>query len=141
MNTRFHVAFIQLSNNELFHSGAVLENMQIRAGSTTSLSGGVVRNIARFVKHPDYTEAPRSNDLAVTFVEPGFGITNEISTLFLPPYNWNIADGQSVKIVSWGFESVSFFYKYFYLTFTTNVKVCEDGWLDGYLFITLSLNY
>ncbi|XP_047037336.1 trypsin, alkaline C-like [Helicoverpa zea] len=87
------------------YTGAVLENFQIRAGSTNSLAGGVVVGIANVVKHPDYTETPRSNDIAVTFLSSALGISNTVNVLYLPPVNYNIPDGQSVKVVSWGFES------------------------------------
>ncbi|KAF9808011.1 hypothetical protein SFRURICE_017183, partial [Spodoptera frugiperda] len=86
-------------------TGAILNNMRIRAGSTNSLSGGTVVEIDTFVKHPDYTETPRSNDIAVTFLKTPLGISNVINVLFLPPANYIIPDGQSVKVVSWGFES------------------------------------
>lgn len=81
--------------------------MRIRAGSTNSLSGGTVVTIADVIKHPDYTEVPRSNDIAVVRFQTPLGISSVINVLYLPPQNWFIADGQSVKIVSWGFETVS----------------------------------
>ncbi|KAJ8707359.1 hypothetical protein PYW08_010611 [Mythimna loreyi] len=86
-------------------TGAILTNMQVRAGSTNSLSGGTVVNIEDVIKHPDYTQTPRSNDIAVVRFKTPLGISNVINVLFLPPQNFQISDGQSVKIVSWGFES------------------------------------
>ncbi|KAH9628932.1 hypothetical protein HF086_006301, partial [Spodoptera exigua] len=87
--------------------GANLDNMRIRAGSTNSLSGGTVVEIDNVVKHPDYTETPRSHDIAVTFLKTPLGLSNVINVLYLPPANTYIPDGQSLKVVSWGFESVS----------------------------------
>lgn len=86
-------------------TGAILNNIQIRAGSTNSLSGGIVVTIADVTKHPDYTELPRSNDIAVVRFQTPLGISNVVNVLFLPPQNFYIEDGQSVKIVSWGFET------------------------------------
>lgn len=88
-------------------SGAVISNFQIRAGSTNSLSGGTLVNIANVVKHPDYAEVPRSNDIALTFLASPLPISNVINVLYLPPQNFFIADDQSVNIVSWGFLTVS----------------------------------
>lgn len=81
--------------------------MSVRAGSTNSLAGGSVVSIQRVIKHPDYTEMARTADIAVAVLATPLGITNSINILYLPPQNNYIADGQVVKIVSWGFESVS----------------------------------
>ncbi|XP_061724483.1 trypsin, alkaline B-like [Cydia pomonella] len=86
-------------------TGAVLENMKVRAGSTNSLSGGEVRDIARVIKHPDYVEVPRAADIAITVLSAPLFMTSAINALFLPAQNQYIADYTSVKIVSWGFES------------------------------------
>ncbi|CAH0697535.1 unnamed protein product [Spodoptera exigua] len=88
-------------------TGANLDNMRIRAGSTNSLSGGTIVEIDNVVKHPDYTETPRSHDIAVTFLKTPLGLSNVINVLYLPPANTYIPDGQSLKVVSWGFESES----------------------------------
>ncbi|KAJ8705218.1 hypothetical protein PYW07_011045 [Mythimna separata] len=86
-------------------TGAILDNMKVRAGSTNSLSGGILVDIEDVIKHPDYTETPRSNDIAVVRFKTPLGISNVINVLFLPPQNYYISDGQAVKIVSWGFET------------------------------------
>ncbi|CAG5037503.1 unnamed protein product [Parnassius apollo] len=86
-------------------TGAVLSNMEVRAGSTNSLSGGVVVTIREVIKHPDYQETPRVADIAVVVLESPLAITNTINILYLPPQSTYIPDGQSVKVVSWGFES------------------------------------
>lgn len=91
-----------------FFSEANLDNMLIRAGSTNSMSGGVLSTIQNVIKHPDYVVAPRAADIAVTVLTYPLGITDSIGVLYLPPQEWSIPDGTPVKVVSWGFESVSF---------------------------------
>lgn len=81
--------------------------MQVRAGSTYSLSEGIVVNILDFVKHPDYEETPRTADIAVTFLKSPLAISSTVNVLFLPSPNSYIPDGQTAKVVGWGFESVS----------------------------------
>ncbi|KPJ16771.1 Tyrosine-protein phosphatase 99A [Papilio machaon] len=87
--------------------GANLGNFEVRAGSTESLSGGTVTTIRDVTKHPDYQESPLANDIAVVLLQTPFAITNNINVLFLPPQNTFIPDGQSVKVVSWGFETMT----------------------------------
>ncbi|XP_045539614.1 trypsin, alkaline B-like [Papilio machaon] len=88
-------------------TGANLGNFEVRAGSTESLSGGTVTTIRDVTKHPDYQESPLANDIAVVLLQTPFAITNNINVLFLPPQNTFIPDGQSVKVVSWGFETMT----------------------------------
>ncbi|KAJ0171051.1 hypothetical protein K1T71_013250 [Dendrolimus kikuchii] len=85
-------------------TGAILTNFEVRAGSTNSLWGGVVVTIGDMVKHPEYVEAPRAGDIAVVILQSPLGISSTVNILFLPPQNTYIPDGESVKIVSWGFE-------------------------------------
>ncbi|CAG9796221.1 unnamed protein product [Diatraea saccharalis] len=86
-------------------TGANLNNMLVRAGSSYSLSGGIEVPIRSVVQHPDYEAAPRTADLAVVFLANALPITGDINVLFIPAPGTYIPDGQEVKIVSWGFES------------------------------------
>ncbi|XP_075987437.1 trypsin beta-like [Anticarsia gemmatalis] len=86
-------------------TGAILSNMQIRAGSTSSMTGGTLVAVSGFEKHPTYSETPRAGDIAVLFLARALGMSNTINVLFLPPAFFNIPDGTSLKVVSWGFES------------------------------------
>ncbi|CAK1595393.1 unnamed protein product [Parnassius mnemosyne] len=86
--------------------GAVLSNMQVRAGSTNIMSGGTVVNIRDVIKHPDYQQSPRTADIAIAVLEAPLGISDTINVLFLPPQGTHIPDGQSLKVVGWGFESM-----------------------------------
>lgn len=101
MNVDLHVC------TSTFHSGAIEENMLVRAGTSNSLSGGIVVPIARVTKHPDYLETPRSRDIAVVQLELPLGMTNTIDFLYLPSEGTYIPDGTETKVVSWGFEYVS----------------------------------
>lgn len=83
--------------------------MEIRVGSTTSLEGGLTTTIAYFVKHPDYVEAPRQGDIAIATLTTPLPITDSIDVLFIPPQGTYLPDGTPVKVVSWGFESVSLY--------------------------------
>ncbi|XP_049881938.1 trypsin, alkaline C-like [Pectinophora gossypiella] len=85
--------------------GANLNYMLIRAGSTNSLNGGVLSTVRDVIKHPNYVEAPRQADIAVVVLNFPVSPSDTIGILYLPPLNWYIPDGTSVKIVSWGFES------------------------------------
>ncbi|CAH0599068.1 unnamed protein product [Chrysodeixis includens] len=86
-------------------SGAILDNLVIRAGSTDSLVGGTLVMVSHVVQHPNYAANPRTNDLAVTFLANPLGITSVINVLFLPPNNYYVADGTSLQAVSWGFNA------------------------------------
>ncbi|CAH0731506.1 unnamed protein product, partial [Brenthis ino] len=88
-------------------TGADVNNMLIRAGSTNSMSGGVESRIAEVIKHPNYVETPRSADIAVVRVTEPFRISDSINVLFIPPPGTFLPDGMLTKVVSWGFESES----------------------------------
>ncbi|XP_004927140.1 trypsin alpha-3 [Bombyx mori] len=87
-------------------TGAILDNMEIRAGSTNALSGGTVVRVGQVTKYPGYVEEPKSGDLAVIRLATALGISNTVNVLFLPPQNTFIPDGTSLTTVSWGFEYV-----------------------------------
>ncbi|XP_072946020.1 trypsin, alkaline B-like [Epargyreus clarus] len=82
-----------------------LSNMRARAGSTYSMSGGVVTNVQRYVQHPDYVQNPRTNDIALVFLQTPLLISNTVNVLYLPPPGTNIPDGTPLRVVSWGFET------------------------------------
>ncbi|KAI8425780.1 hypothetical protein MSG28_011563 [Choristoneura fumiferana] len=86
-------------------TGAVLENMKVRAGSTLSMSGGEIRDIRDFIKHPNYEEDPRAGDIAICFLASPLFMTDTIAALFIPPQNQYLPDYTQVKAVSWGFVS------------------------------------
>ncbi|KAM3960024.1 trypsin, alkaline B-like [Aphomia sociella] len=88
-------------------TGANLDNMYVRAGSTNSLSGGIIRYIDEVVKHDDYVETPRAGDIAIIVLDNPLGITDSIGVLSIPGQNTFIPDNTEVKVVSWGFESQS----------------------------------
>ncbi|MBN4663951.1 trypsin-like serine protease, partial [Escherichia coli] len=58
------------------YTGAILENFQIRAGSTSSLTGGTLVGIRTCEKHPGYVESPRRDDIAITFLDRALRITD-----------------------------------------------------------------
>ncbi|XP_026733688.1 trypsin alpha-like [Trichoplusia ni] len=86
-------------------SGANLDNLLVRAGSTNSLVGGTVAMVSHFVQNPDYVASPRANDIAVSFLVEPLGITDTINVLYLPPNNFYLADGLPLKVFSWGFDA------------------------------------
>ncbi|XP_068624608.1 trypsin beta-like [Battus philenor] len=88
------------------YTGAVLSNIEVRAGSTHSMAGGSVVTISEVIKHPDYQQRPRSADIAVAVLATPLPISSDIDILYLPPQGINIPDGQSLKVVGWGFESL-----------------------------------
>lgn len=81
--------------------------MLVQAGSTYSLHGGTQSTIRDVIKHPDYIETPRTADIAVAELTFPFPLTETIQILYLPPQSTYIPDETRVKVVSWGFESVS----------------------------------
>lgn len=81
--------------------------MQVRVGSTDSLSGGIAVSILYFVKHPDYVETPRQADIAIATLASPLPVTDSIDVLYIPPQGTYLPDGAAVRVVSWGFESVS----------------------------------
>ncbi|XP_037302005.1 trypsin, alkaline C-like [Manduca sexta] len=85
-------------------TGGILNQFEVRAGSTNSLSGGVVVLFDELIKYPNYVEKPREGDVAVVRLKTPLGISSTIDVLYLPPQGTSIADGSSVKVVSWGFE-------------------------------------
>lgn len=96
-----------LCNVTIISSGANLDNLLVRAGSTNSLVGGTVVMVSHFVQNPDYVASPRANDIAVSFLVEPLGITDTINVLYLPPNNFYLADGTPLKVFSWGFDAVS----------------------------------
>ncbi|CAH2099063.1 unnamed protein product [Euphydryas editha] len=86
-------------------TGANLENMNIRVGSTNSLEGGQMVGIRNVVQNPNYVESPRAGDIAVVFLAEPIFISNNINIVYLPPAGQNIPDGLPTEIISWGFES------------------------------------
>ncbi|XP_068624745.1 trypsin-1-like [Battus philenor] len=88
-------------------NGAILSNLVVRAGSTNSMGGGSVVTASHVIRHPDYQQSPRTADIAVLVLATPLPISSTIDILYLPAQGTHIPDGQSLKVVSWGFESIS----------------------------------
>ncbi|XP_041984083.1 trypsin, alkaline B-like [Aricia agestis] len=86
-------------------TGADLNNMFLRVGSTNSMSGGELAYIRDVIKHPEYVEAPRQGDIAVVTLQDPLRMSATVGVLFIPPQGTYIPDYTAVKIVSWGFET------------------------------------
>nr|XP_032525047.1 trypsin alpha-3-like [Danaus plexippus plexippus] len=86
-------------------TGATLPNYRIRGGSTYSMNGGQVVSIREVVKHPEFVETPRKNDIAVVILQEVFRLSGSLNIMYLPPKNIDIPNGIPATVVSWGFES------------------------------------
>lgn len=75
-----NIFFISLS---VFYFSFCLELKQIvtqkiRAGSIEIDSGGVIRNVSRFIIHPDFDEpVAANNDIAILFIDPPLNLTTK----------------------------------------------------------------
>ncbi|XP_038219346.1 trypsin-3-like [Zerene cesonia] len=85
-------------------TGADLSNFVIRAGSSNSLIGGLETTMRGILKHPDYVESPRQNDIALVFLQQPFGQSSVIRPLPLPPQDYVVPDGIAGVVAGWGFE-------------------------------------
>ncbi|CAH4032765.1 unnamed protein product [Pieris brassicae] len=85
-------------------TGAIQDNFTLRAGSSTSLSGGVTSTIQQVIQHPDYVATPRQNDIAIVFAKEPFRITNVVNSLRLPPQTFTLGDGAIGVVTGWGFD-------------------------------------
>ncbi|XP_026317202.1 vitellin-degrading protease-like isoform X2 [Hyposmocoma kahamanoa] len=83
---------------------ANLNLMLIRAGSTDSLSHGSLSTLGNVVLHPNYVEAPRTADIAVTNLSFPMSLSSTIGIVHLPHQGTYIPDGSLTTVVSWGLE-------------------------------------
>lgn len=75
--------------------------MAIRAGSTLHSSGGYIRNVKRFVRHPNYSNF--DHDIAILYLNVTLD-TNlpTISIIALPERKISAAVGSKSQVVGWG---------------------------------------
>lgn len=75
------------------------------------------------VQHPNYLEAPRVADIAVATLNFVLPLSPTIDILYLPPQRTYIPDGSQMRIVCWGFESVSHVYYFYDTRYATSFQV------------------
>ncbi|CAH0405207.1 unnamed protein product [Chilo suppressalis] len=78
---------------------------QSRLGSTNANSGGVVRNSALIINHPNYNRATLDNDIAIIRLASTVGFTNVIQPGSIAGSNYNLGDNQVVWAAGWGATS------------------------------------
>jgi trypsin len=82
----------------------VLAEYTFRAGSSSSLTGGVIYNSARIVLHPEYNPDNWNNDVAVHLITGTFGGTNQIPIALATRLS-TVPGGTSSVASGWGLTS------------------------------------
>lgn len=83
-------------------SSASLPKVQVRAGSISSFQHGTVRNVTKFVRHPNYDSNNMDNDVALVKVDESF--VWKMYVIQPLPINqfFNPPPGEEVIVTGWG---------------------------------------
>lgn len=83
--------------------GITTAGLSIRAGSSTSQSGGQLISVSRLVNHPQYNANTVDFDVAVLWLSSPLNLgTHPISVVPLPSQNEGVGIGQLAQVSGWG---------------------------------------
>nr|AHI07442.1 trypsin [Antheraea pernyi] len=82
--------------------GDLAAQWRARVGSTSSVSGGVLHFINRFIIHPSYNRNTLDNDVAIMRTQLTISFNNNVRAASFAPANYNLADNQVVWAAGWG---------------------------------------
>lgn len=87
------------------HPGAPPEIYSVLAGTAnrTGGSGGQLRAITLFARHPDYDANTKVNDVAILQLEDPLIFSSNIRAIALPPQGEPTAEGANVNVTGWGY--------------------------------------
>ncbi|XP_053692359.1 trypsin 5G1-like [Sabethes cyaneus] len=79
------------------------EDLVVRAGSDNKNSGGVMRKVRRFIKHPDFERAsPLDMDYGLIETRRPFELGPKVAAIQLASYEHPLRIDQQCKIAGWG---------------------------------------
>jgi len=83
--------------------GVLVDNVQIRAGSTFRTSGGVTIPVRRIIEHEDYNVPIYfDNDIALMFLASLLTFGNGIQAITLPAQGFVVEHGTDSQVSGWG---------------------------------------
>jgi len=76
-------------------------NLTIRAGSSSTTTGGETAVVSRYIVHPNYSETTDDSDIALLHLNTSITTANATAAA-LPAAEQAIADGSTVTVTGWG---------------------------------------